>query len=104
MTPISPLPMTNLERWRAVACDFHSVRWCLERGTLRPDFEPIDLDRLSKQPASRAVKGVFSFLLHCWNSANRFDLAEIRRWDREHINAFVDWVNGRSTGQPCHYF
>jgi hypothetical protein len=104
MAPISPLPLTNVQRWRAVASDFHAVRWCLNRGELVPDFEPIHLARLRKRPGSGAIKGVFSFLLHIWNSENRFDLAEISRWDEDHIKAFGRWVSGASTGRPCHYF
>ena len=70
---------------------------------MRADFEPIDLARLRKKPNSPAMRGVFSFLLHVWNASNRFDLAEIQRWDADHIGAFVRWVNG-STHRPCHYF
>lgn len=96
--------MELVERWRKVACDFHAVRWCLDTGLLRPDFEPADLVALRRRPNTGAIRGVFSFLLHIYNHANRFDLAETQRWDREHLEAFTGWVTGRQTGFPCQYF
>lgn len=99
--------MTNQDpvvKWRVVATEFHAVQWCLDRGELGPDFGPSDLKRLRKQPHSNAVRAVFSFLLHIYNSANRFDLAEIQRWDEKHLAAFARWVTGASTGEPCKYF
>jgi hypothetical protein len=38
------------------------------------------------------------------NSANRFDLAEVQRWDEDHLKAFSRWVSGSTTGEACHYF
>jgi hypothetical protein len=102
LTPQQPL--TTIDRWRAMALDFHAVQWCLSQGSLQPDFEPADLARLRRQPASKAEKAVFAFLLHIYNSSNRFDLAEISRWDEDHIKAFGRWVSGALTGRPCHYF
>lgn len=105
MTPLpSSQEVITVERWRAVACDFHAIQWCLRTGTLRPDFEPVDLDRLRRKPDTEAIRGVYSFLLHIYNSANRFDLGEIQRWDKDHIAAFCNWANGSKTGRACHYF
>lgn len=96
---------TQLEQWRTIAKEFHGVQGCLARGTLRPDFEPADLARLRRNHAFTAsIRGVFAFLLHIYNSANRFDLAEVQRWDEDHLKAFRRWVCGQSTGESCHYF
>ena len=95
---------TTIDRWRQIAEEFHAVRWCLEKGMLSADFEPADLPRLRKGPSSGALRGVFSFLLHIFNSENRFDLGEVQRWDAAHLQAFHRWVGGKSTGHPCHYF
>ena len=99
------IPDCPLEKWRYVAREFHGVQECLGKGQLQPDFEPADLARLRKNPGfTPATRGVFAFLLHIYNSSNRFDLAETQRWDEDHLAAFRRWVNGQSTGRPCHYF
>ena len=103
--PIMNHPQISpIERWRVVALEFHAIQWFLNTGMLRPDFEPVDLARFRKRPDSGAVRGIFAFLLHIYNSANRFDLSEIQRWDDEHRKAFTRWVTGQTTGEPCHYF
>jgi len=90
--------------WRSVAIQFHGVQQCVDNGTLRADFEPVDLARLRKKGATGALRGVFAFLLHIYNSSNRFDLAEVQRWDAKHIGAFTLWASGQGSQQPCHYF
>jgi hypothetical protein len=50
------------------------------------------------------MQGVVAFLLHIWNTENPFDLGQIQRWDSSHRRAFAAWVNGATTGVPCHYF
>jgi hypothetical protein len=81
------------------------VRWCLDRGTLRSDFQPADIAKLRRQPAATdAIRGVYSFLLHIWDPSHRFNLTETQRWDREHLGAFARWASGQLTGEPCHYY
>ena len=105
MTDCPPTAISSREQWRSIARDFHAVQECLARILLRADFEPADLVRLRKRQAfTPAYRGVFAFLLHIWNSSNRFDLAETQRWDDQHLGAFWRWVTGQFTGQPCHYF
>ena len=104
-TPPLRVPACPLENWRSIAREFHCVQECLDKGMLRTDFEPANLARLRKSPVfTPASRGVFAFLLHIWNSANRFDLAQTQRWYDEHLGAFRRWVSGQSMGQPCHYF
>ena len=91
-------------RWRTVALEFHAVRGLVECGKLRTDFDPTDLVALRRKPSTGAVRGVFSFLLHIYNSENRFDLVEVQRCDEKHIQAFARWAAGNVTGWPCHYF
>ena len=93
-----------IDRWRTVAIEFHAVKGLVECGQLRTDFEPADLAALCRKPTTGAERGVFSFLLHIFNSANRFDLAEVQRWDEKHLQAFSRWAAGQQTGCPCHYF
>lgn len=94
----------TIDRWRTVALEFHAIQSCLAAGQLRPDFTPTDLAKLRRKPSTGAIRGVFSFLLHVYNSENRFDLAEVQRWDEKHIAAFARWAAGNVTGWPCHYF
>lgn len=94
----------SLEKWRQVALSFHAVRQELASGDLVTNFEPHDLALLLRLPRSLAVKGVFCFLTHIWNQENPFELSQIQRWDRKHRMAFRDWLEGRVTGEPCHYF
>lgn len=99
---MSASPLGN---WRSIACELHGVQECLHQGLLSPQFDPADVARLrKKQPFTPAHRGVFAFLLHVLNSANRFDLGETQRWDIEHLSAFIRWASSKSTGHPCHYF
>lgn len=94
-----------MDQWRSVALEFHCIQDCLVRKQLFQGFEPGHLVRLRKSRAlTPSVRGVLTFLLHIYDSANRFDLAETQRWDAQHQNAFLRWVNGHSSGQPCRYF
>lgn len=104
--PQTPDALCPMDRWRFIAREFHCLRTCMDKGLLHADFEPADLVRLRKKQAfTPAQRGVFAFLLHIWNSSNRFDLAETQRWDCEHLGAFRRWVSGQSTGgDPCRYF
>ena len=87
------------------AREFHGVKECLTKDLLLPDFEPSGLARLRKgRDSEQLIAGSVAFLMHIWNSSNRFDLAETQRWDGKHLGAFKRWVNGQSTGFPCHYF
>jgi len=101
---LSSAEISTSDRWRVVALEFHAVRALVESGQLRPNFEPRDLAVLRRKPSTGALRGVFSFLLHIYNSENRFDLAEVQRWDEKHIRAFARWAAGNVTGWPCHYF
>ena len=96
--------LPTVDRWRCVALEFHAVKQLVECGQLRSDFEPRHLAALRRKPTTGAVRGVFSFLLHIYNSENRFDLVEVQRWDEKHIQAFARWAAGQQTGWPCHYF
>ena len=93
--------VSPLERWRTIACEFRAVNEALLEGVLDPDFGPDDLVKLSRN--SPGVKAVYRFLLHIYNSSNPFDLVEIQRWDKDHIQAFSRWAAGTITGWPCHY-
>lgn len=95
-----------IEKWRILAGQFHCVQDCLASGSLSASYEPGDLAELQKDPEfSPGIRAVFSFLLHVWNSANPFDLRETQRWDKEHLRAFRDWVEGRTFGgSPMLYF
>ena len=104
MTVTDSSSATTIDRWRFVALEFHAVKRLVDGGMLRPDFQPTDLVALRRKPNTGAERGVFSFLLHIYNSANRFDLAEVQRWDEKHLQAFSRWAAGQQTGCPCHYF
>ena len=94
-----------MNQWRAVALGFHCIQDCLVRKQLPQGFEPGQLARLRKSRAlTPSVRGVLAFLLHIYDSANRFDLAETARWDEQHLAAFQNWVTGHTSGQPCRYF
>lgn len=98
-------PTSRVEEWRVLAREFHGVQSCLICGQLHHDFEPADLAKLRKMGEfTAATRGVFAFLLHAWNRANRFDLAETARWDEHHLAAFQRWVTGQTSGFPCRYF
>ena len=57
------------------------IQDCLARKQLFHGFEPVHLTRLRKDWApTLAVRGVLSFLLHIYNSANRFDRHKKTRW------------------------
>lgn len=98
----SPDPVSD---WRAVALEFHCIQDCLRQKLLHHGFEPADLARPRKSRAlTPSVRGVFTFLLHIYNCINRFDLAEVQRWDESHRAAFQRWVTGQSTDEACRYF
>jgi hypothetical protein len=107
-TATSPRPVSKdpVEEWRLVALEFHCIQDCLRQKLLYQGFEPMHLARLRKNSAALTPsgRGVLAFLLHIYNSANRFDLAEVQRWDDSHRAAFQRWVSGQSTGEPCRYF
>lgn len=101
MKPIS----NQVDRWRAVAMQFHAIYSYLQNGMLSPDFQPHDLAKLRRKvPMTSSIKGIISFLIHIWDHSNPFDLSGILNWDNRHREAFAKWVTGRITGQACHYF
>lgn len=103
--PVRIEPPNPVDDWRSVALEFHCIQDCLRQKLLYHGFEPVHLAKLRKNRAlTPSMRGVLSFLLHIYNSANRFDLAEVQRWDEQHRTAFQRWVTGQSTGEPCHYF
>lgn len=103
--PVRIEPTDPVDDWRAVALEFHCIQEWLRQKLLYHGFEPVHVARLRKNPAlTPSMRGVVTFLLHIYNSATRFDLAEVQRWDDQHRAAFQRWVTGQSTGEPCRYF
>jgi len=94
----------SVEQWRLVATQFRASREELAVGNLPATFEPVHLETLGHCPRTPAITAVLSFLLHIWNDEFPFDLSSVRRWDRDHRHAFGAWVEGRITGESCHYF
>jgi hypothetical protein len=94
----------SISLWRQAAVQFHAIRAELAAGNLPDQFDPGDLEALEREPRTGAIKAVFAFLLHTWDCSCPFDLFEIKRWDKHHRSAFAAWVDGKITGEPCHYF
>lgn len=99
-------PTTTIERWRALAERFHYIAASVRYGKLPADFEPEDLEYLANRgPVSLSEQAVLGFLLHIWSRVEfPFELSQTADWDGEHRRAFIDWVTGRTLGEPCRYF
>lgn len=98
------LAVGQLEHWRMVALEFHAIQFARSARRLPEDFGPAHLASLPRASLTPAAQGVIAFLLHVWNTDNRFELGQIQRWDSSHRQAFVAWVTGAGSGEPCRYF
>lgn len=96
----------SLERWRELALRFHIISFMVRTKRLDPDFTPDELLRMVKHEGiSSGEYGVMRFLLHAWNRYdNPFEMRDICGWDDKHLAALADWITGKATGQPVHYF
>lgn len=96
----------KLQRWREFAGRFPCVASQAREGELSPDYTPEDLAaRCSRAYLSTATQRVHRFLLHLWNpSIYRFELIDIALLTPSERELFADWVTGKTTGEPCHYF
>jgi hypothetical protein len=97
---------TSLDRWRNLAQRFHVIRFMVSIKRLPEDFEPADFDHMVKHEGlSRGELSVMRFLLHTWNGYdNPFEMRDILGWDECHLGALADWITGKATGEPVHYF
>ena len=95
---------TPIERRRGIALPFHAIRFACNTRQLPENFGPTHLASLPRASLTPAVQGVIAFLRHIWNAQNRFDLGQVQRWDSSHRQAFIAWVTGAATGEPCRYF
>lgn len=95
-----------LAHWRRFAQSFPALAKLVHNGSLPPDYQPSDLDRLRRQaPFTNNEDNVFQFLLHVWNRYDyEFELSQMLCWDLKHRQAFLDWYTGRTLGSPSRYF
>lgn len=95
-----------LTHWRLLAEHFPALAKLVANGSLPPDYQPSDLDRLRRQvPFTDNEQNVFQFLLHVWNRYDyEFELSQMLCWDLKHRQAFLDWYTGRTLGSPSRYF
>lgn len=96
----------SLETWRRLALQFHTIGFMVSTKRLSPDFNPDDFDHMVKHVGiSSGEHSVMRFLLHTWNVYdNPFEMRDIRGWDDRHLGTLADWITGKATGQPVHYF
>lgn len=98
--------MPPAEAWRTLANTFHSLPRLVDANKLPVDYGPDEaIDLYRNVPLSSTERSLLSFLLHVWNHYDfTFDLSETLIWDMKHKKAFLNWVNGKTLGQPCRYF
>lgn len=98
--------MTSVQAWRRLADTFHSLPQLVDYKKLPVDYGPEEAIQIYKNtPLSRAERALLGFLLHVWNRYDfPFELSDIALWDSRHRTAFLNWVNGKTLGEPCRYF
>lgn len=97
---------TSLDRWRELALRFHIIKFMVTGKRLPSDFTPDDLDHMVKNVGiSSGENSVMRFLLHAWNGYdNPFGMRDALGWDDGHLAALADWITGKASGEPLHYF
>ena len=98
--------MSPAQAWRTLADTFHSLPQLVDYNKLPVDYGPEEAIQIYKNtPLSRAERSLLGFLLHVWNHYDfPFDLSDIQLWDGRHRAVFLNWVNGKTLGEPCRYF
>ena len=98
--------MSSSQAWRTLADTFHSLPRLVDSNKLPVDYGPEEAVQIYKTvPLSSTERSLLSFLLHVWNHYEfTFDLSETMIWDSRHKKAFLNWVNGKTLGEPCRYF
>lgn len=97
--------LARIQRWRTLADRFRCTQVFLQRGRLAADYGPTDVIGLLEEALSSSERVIFTFLCHVWNRYDYpFELSEVVIFDDEHRQALADWITGKATGEPVHYF
>jgi hypothetical protein len=103
MSDKKELELMRMEDWRTVARRFPGIVGHVQSGHLPQDFHPQDLRDLEDRTfLTEEEKSACQFLRHlCEPSNTPFDLATVRGWDRDQLDAFQAWASGPNR---CRYF
>lgn len=97
--------MSPASIWQLFAKTFQLIELLILRDRLPENFQPMDAIELYQGPINIEERTILLFVLHVWNREEyRFELSEVDKWGPPHQQAFCDWVNGKTLGQPCRYF